>query len=257
MSNPIRIAIALPVLLLLALSAGSQEAKRAAKIRALIITGDDVPAHDWKETTPVTREILEATGKFEARVCEEIGILDAGAALAGYDLLVLNFRNRPEFKISETARKNLADFVASGKGLVSIHFSANAFQDWPDYRNLIGKVWVGRTSGHGPRGPFKAEIAARDHPVTRGLENFEIDDELYARLVGTAPVKVLVQAHSDWSGQVEPLVWTLDYQKGRVFHTSLGHDARARRHPAFGTLLLRGAEWAATGRITETPGKAN
>lgn len=220
-----------------------------ARLRALIVTGEDVPAHPWRETTPVTRQILETTGRFEVRICEDIGILESGAIHA-YDLLVLNFRNNPvKVDLPDRGRENLLEYVSSGKGLVTIHFAAAALHNWPEYRHLNGRVWVRKKSGHGPRGPFRAKIASREHAITGGLEDFEIDDELYAKLEGERPIHVLVNAYSDWSERVEPLVWTLDHGKGRVFSTLLGHDARARRNPSFAILLQRGAEWAATGEV--------
>jgi type 1 glutamine amidotransferase len=104
-------------------------------------------------------------------------------------------------------------------------------------------------SGHGPRGVFKARIANKDHPITQGLADFEADDELYAKLQGDAPITVLVEADSDWSKKTEPLVFTVEYGKGRVFHETLGHDGKALRNPVVQSLILRGCQWAATGKV--------
>ncbi len=231
--------------------AANQKASEAAPIKVLLVTGDDVPGHKWKETTPLTREILESVGKFDVKVCEEIGILESPEALRKYDVLVFNFRNNDQNDISEKARQNLLDYVKSGKGLVPVHFNACAFRNWPEFRNLIGRIWVGGTSGHGPYGGFKAEVVNKEHPITKGVEAFEIADELYSKLIGEASINVLVQAYSDWSKKIEPLVWTLDYGKGRVFNTVLGHDVPARKNPNFGFLLNRGVEWAATGKVAD------
>jgi type 1 glutamine amidotransferase len=219
------------------------------KLRALIITGDDVPAHDWRETTPVVREILESSGRFEVRVSEEPAVLMT-PALSGYDVVVLNYRDGDGRGPGEAARKGLRDFVASGKGLVALHFAVAAFRDWPDYQSLVGRVWVGKVSGHGPRGPFQVSISPGESPITSGLKDFTIDDELYSKLSGDAPIKVLATAHSDWSKQDEPMAWTLEVGRGRVFTTPLGHDGRSRRHPAFVALLVRGTQWAASGKVT-------
>jgi type 1 glutamine amidotransferase len=104
-------------------------------------------------------------------------------------------------------------------------------------------------SGHGPRSPFKAKVVTKDNPITQGLADFEADDELYAKLQGNAPITVLVQADSDWSKQTEPLAFTVEYGKGRVFHQAFGHDGRAVKNPAVQTLIQRGTEWAATGKV--------
>ncbi len=83
------------------------------------------------------------------------------------------------------------------------------------------------TSGHGPRSVFKAKVVDAASPITKGVKDFDQDDELYGKLQGDAPIHVLMQADSDWSKQAEPLAFTLDYGQGRVFHHTFGHDAKA------------------------------
>jgi type 1 glutamine amidotransferase len=167
------------------------------------------------------------------------------SALGSYDVILINYYNWKRPGLTEKARENLLTFVKGGKGLVSFHYSCRAFGEWPEYRNLIGRVWIGNHSGHGPRGKFTSKISNRHHPITQGLNDFEADDELYAKLVGDARIDVLVEAYSDWSKTVEPLAWTLDYGKGRVFNLVLGHDVKACRNPSFATLLQRGTECVA------------
>ena len=89
------------------------------------------------------------------------------------------------------------------------------------------------------------EVVDRKHAITRGLEAFRTDDELYSNLVGAEPIHVLLEAHSDTSGRREPIAWTRTYGEGRVFVSVLGHDVAARRNPAVQTLLRRGTRWAA------------
>ena len=100
-------------------------------------------------------------------------------------------------------------------------------------------------SGHGPRGVFKAQITDPNHPITKGLTDFQQDDELYAKLQGDTPIHVLVQADSDWSQATEPLAFVLSYGAGRVFHHTFGHDPKAIRNPSVETLIVRGTAWAA------------
>ena len=219
----------------------------AKQARVLLVTGCDVAAHEWRKTTPVLREQLEQTGKFEVVVCEEPLVLES-SALVGYDAILINYYNWKRPGITPKAQKNLAEFVKNGKGLVSFHFSCRAFGDWPGYRDLIGRVWVAG-SGHGPRGPFKATIADKNHIITAGLGDFDADDELYAKLVGDAKINVLVEAYSDWSKRTEPLAWTLNYGKGRVFNIVLGHDVKALSNPNFARLLTRGTQWVTQAQV--------
>jgi hypothetical protein len=150
--------------------------------------------------------------------------------------------------LSDQAKQNLLAFVKGGKGFVVSHLSSASFKEWPEFKNLCGRIWVMGTSGHGPRAPFKANVKDASHPVSKGVGDFDVDDELYAKLQGDSPIRVLVTADSDWSKQTEPLVFVLDYGQGRVFHHTFGHDAKALKNPAIEKILVQGTEWAATGK---------
>jgi len=139
--------------------------------------------------------------------------------------------------------------VKDGKGLVVSHLSSASFKEWEEFRKMCGRYWVMGKSGHGPRSTFKARIANKDHAITQGLGDFEADDELYAKLLGDVPITVLVEADSDWSKKTEPLAFTIDYGKGRVFHETFGHDGKALKNPTVQKLIQRGCEWAATGKV--------
>ena len=134
---------------------------------------------------------------------------------------------------------------------MAVHFACSSFQTWDEYHELIGRWWKQRVGGHGPRGTFRVDIKNDDHPITKGLSGFEADDELYAKLTGDAKIEVLATAYSEWSSKVEPIVFVKPYGKGRVVHNLLGHDQKARNNPAFQTLLVRGVEWAATGKVAK------
>lgn len=228
-----------------ALNAGAQ----AKKVKVLIVTGFDVGAHKWRETTPQVRAALEASDRFDVKVCEDASIFEA-STLGGYDAIVLNYGFWEAPELSAKGRDGLLEYVKSGKGLLSLHFSCSSFQQWDEYKNLLGRVWTKGVGGHGPRGKFTVKIKNAEHPVTRGLKDFEADDELYAKLTGDAAIEVLASAYSDWSKQEEPIVFVKSYGKGRVVHNLLGHDSKARENPAFQELVRRGVEWAATGETT-------
>lgn len=233
-------------LLVWVLLAGSVTAAESAPPRILIVTGHDVPAHDWRKTTPVTRAILENQEGWVVRVCEDAGILES-QVIHSYDVIVLNYRNRPTQPFSEAGRANLLRFVAAGKGLVALHFAVSAWGDWKEYHKLLGRVWIGHRKGgqsrHAPRGPFQVRLET--HPINEGLEDFEADDELYAGLAGDAPIEIVAVARSPQSGADEPMAWTLSYGKGRVYVLTLGHDVRSRQLAGFKKLLIGGCRWAA------------
>ncbi len=222
---------------------------KPAKIKVLLITGDDVGPHPWREMSEATREVLVAGGRFDVKVCEDPRILESAAALKNYALIFLSYYNANSPTLSDTAKENLVAFVKNGKGLALSHLTSAAFKEWDEYHKMVGRYWVMGKSGHGPRSVFKVKITNKDHPITKGLEDFDQDDELYAKLLGDGPITVLAEADSDWSKKTEPLVFTVDYGQGRVFQECFGHDGKAIKTPSVAKIIQRGCEWAATGKV--------
>jgi hypothetical protein len=238
------------------------------KIQTLIITGQN--GHDWRGVEEPLRKALENTGRFEVRVTEEFR--GAGPeTLASYDLVILNYydKRKPELRWGERADAALLDYVRSGKGLVVYHFSLAAFDGWQEYETICAGNWRPNNGQHSAAHDFTIQVKNADHPITRGLKKsfMQTKDELYANLkwqpAGT--YHVLATAYDDHSlykdpkqptpgpGIDQPMLWTTEYGKGRVFVTALGHDVPAVGTPVFVTTFVRGAEWAATGAVTIAP----
>lgn len=215
------------------------------QIRVLIVTGQDWPGHLWRETAPALRQLLEADKRIAVRILEDPHALDT-AALTNYNVALLHFQNWQQPGPGAMARANLRRFVENGGGLMSVHFACGAWQgEWPEFANIIGRVWDPKLRGHDPRGKFTVQIVDGEHPVTRGLKDFETDDELYTCLVGDAPIHLLAQAKSGVDQKEHPMVFTRDYGKGRVFLTTLGHDVKAYTNSVVPQLLRQGCVWAA------------
>jgi type 1 glutamine amidotransferase len=241
------------------------------KVRVLILSGRN--NHEWRETTPHLRRILEATGRFDVRVTEEPAGLNE-AALRPYHVLVSDYCGPRLGPAAETA---IEGFVRSGKGLVAVHaatypFGARAVlgsrmsntgvhePPWPEWERMTGAAWTEKPerTGHGRRHVFEVKWRDHAHPVAAGMPpSFHISDELYHRFRLGAHIKVLATAFDakemNGTGRDEPLIWTVDYGAGRVFHTALGHDVAAMQAPGFIASLARGVEWAATGKVTLPP----
>ncbi len=118
----------------------------------------------------------------------------------------------------------------------------------------------GRGGSHGKRHPFEVIVRDSEHPITAGLPAswMQAEDELYAELRGPAEgMQVLATAlsskESGGTGEHEPILMAIPFGQGRVFHTTLGHDAVAMSGVAFQVTLQRGTEWAATGKVTLPP----
>jgi hypothetical protein len=233
-------------LLLVILAAWSSPG--AEKARVLIVTGMDHPAHLWRQTAPALKAILEQNNRLEVRIVEDPHFLDSGA-LKTYRAVVLHFQNWETPGPGSAARENLRRFVAEGGGLVSVHFACGAWHgEWPEFENIVGRVWHGQGPGksqHDPRGKFTVRIVDRSHPAVAGLEDFETDDELYTCLTGNAPIHLLAEATSKVDRREHAMAFVRQYEKGRVFLTTLGHDVRAMTNGPVARLLEQGCAWAA------------
>ncbi|MFN3242210.1 MAG: ThuA domain-containing protein [Planctomycetota bacterium] len=250
------------------------------RLKALIVDGQN--NHDWRRTTPLLRATLENSERFVVDVATSPSRKEEIAAFApkfsDYDVVVSNYNGQLWPK---AAREAFAGFVRGGGGFVSVHAADNAFPNWKDYNLMIGvggwgrrneksgpyvrwrdgkivrDTGPGRGGSHGRRHEFVLDVRDAGHPITKGLPPrfLHCADELYDRLRGPAEnLTVLATAFSDkktgGSGEHEPLLMAIDFGTGRCFHTALGHDATAMKCLAFQVTLVRGAEWAATGKVT-------
>lgn len=210
----------------------------------LILTGLEYPGHKWQETTPALVAALIQDPRLSITIEQDPRFL-ASPKLHEYKTVILHYMNWESPDPGPEARENLRKFVANGGGLVLVHFACGAFQDWPEFRNIAGRVWDPKLRGHDPRGPFRVEITGVDHPITKGLTSFETDDELYTCLAGDKPITVLATARSKVDQKDYPIAFVLEYGKGRIFHNVLGHDVKAFAAPAVQQLFRRGAAWTA------------
>jgi type 1 glutamine amidotransferase len=211
-------------------------------ISVLIVTGMDIAAHNWSETTEAVTQELKKDPRMMVDVLKDPYRLDS-VELSKYDVVFLNFNNWEKPDPNMKAEDNLRRFVAKGGGLVVMHFASGSFEHWSEYSKLAGKIWD-RKNTHDPRGPFLVEVVDTLHPITHGIKSFETDDELYICLTGNQPVRLLAQARSKTTGQYHPMAFVLTYKKGRVFHTTLGHDARAVHVSGTAELIRRGVAWS-------------
>ena len=229
----------------LVLGAGSRGWGADAETRkVVIVTGIDYPGHKWKETAPALAGELRKDSRLKVDIVEKPEFL-ASEKLRDYSVVVLHFMNWETPDPGEQARQNLARFVREGGGVVAVHFACGAFQGWPEFEKIVGRVYDPKLRGHDPYGSFQVTMTEADHPITHGLKPFEITDELYTCLAGNLPIQVLAESKSKVDGKDYPMAFVLNYGQGRVLHSPLGHDVRAFEAEGVGELLRRGTAWVA------------
>jgi len=226
----------------------------AQDINILIISGQN--NHDWPETTKILVQMYEENRLFKVQVTHRPDTLNQNC-LKSYDVIVSNWNAWPDVtgrQWGSTMEKAFLEFIKSGKGFVPFHAASAAFHDWPEYQELVGGTWKLGQTGHGPVHEFKVSLEDYDHPVTRDLTDFWIRDELWHRVATKSAIKTLCSAFSaelyKGSNAFEPAVITTEYGEGRCFYNILGHDTTALQNVGWQTLMLRGTEWAATGKVT-------
>ena len=200
---------------------------------------------------------------------------------AAYDVVICNFGWNAAPWPAET-QADFDKFIKNGGGLVVIHAADNSFPEWPAYNEMIGlggwgnrtekdgpyvyydennklvrDTQAGRAGSHGPQSEYAITIRNPNHPITKGmpLTWMHTKDEMYDRLRGPATnMEVLGTAFSSkenkGTGRHEPMLLTINYGKGRIFHTPMGHVDYSVACVGFITCLQRGAEWAATGKVS-------
>jgi type 1 glutamine amidotransferase len=229
----------------------------AEKPRVLILSGAN--NHDWKTTTPAIRAALEASGRFDVEVEENVLRMTADS-FAPYAVVLSNFnsfgKNAPKGEWNAETKRAFLDHIAKGRGLVIVHAGSSVFYDWPEFQTLAGGTWKDGT-GHGAIHVERVTFTDQESPITKGLAPFWIRDEFWQNIAVTPGAKALASVTPDpafkGSGKPENILFTIETGGGRGFALFLGHDATTMKNTAWITLLQRGTEWAATGKVTIPP----
>jgi type 1 glutamine amidotransferase len=253
-----------------------------------VLIVDGFSNHDWRQTTILTKWILEESGLFKVDIStiptDSIQLLNWEPKFTDYAVVIQNTNNifTPHLRWPVQAELDLENFVKKGGGLYILHSANNAFSHWKEYEKMMGMGWrpstfgyaleidssrniirippgEGSGTGHGNR--FNALIQILNpHPINMGYPDKwqTTDTEVYNFSRGYAEnLTVLSYAYDSTSThRMWPVEWVVAYGKGRVYNSSLGHVWQGDVYPAnfrcigYQTTVIRVTEWLAYGQVT-------
>jgi type 1 glutamine amidotransferase len=219
-------------------------------IRILVITGN----HTYK---------VEQFNQMLASLGENI-TYQVAPLPAAYDMFLPENRSKYDVlvfyhmwqKITDEQAKVFADCIKRGKPVVALHHSICAYDDWPEYFNIIGgKYFHKPTIVNGKEYAvcsyihdvnFKIKVVDRGNPITKGLNDFEIFDETYKGYYVEEGVTPLLTTDEPSS---QPIIgWTKKYGRARIVTLQSGHDVPTFENPNFRKLLKQAIEWVYAGK---------
>lgn len=261
--------------------------KTSKPIQALIVSGQN--NHNWHVSHQVIKQILDHSKIFSTDIALTVSngenMNSFCPTFNNYDVIILDYNGDRWPAKTDSA---FLQYIRNGGGLIIYHAADNAFADWKEYNQIIalggwegrneesgpycylenGKLTLDHSAGpggsHGQQREFTMHCYNNQHPITKGLPPnwLHAKDEMYDQMRGPANIKDLLYSgktdpKTGGSGREEPLVFTVDYGKARIVHIMLGHcgptfeDNPSMQCIGFQTLLLRSAEWAATGKVSQ------
>ena len=212
-------------------------------MRSALIVYGGWAGHDPEECAAIYRRWLHEDG-FSVRMATETSAF-ADPSIHDVSLIIPIFTMS---KIEPAEVENLTKAVAGGVGLAGHHGGmSDAFRDAVDYQFMVGGQWVAHP---GNIIDYTVEVTKPDDPIMAGIKSFPYTSEQYYMHVDPSNEVLATTTfsgeHAPWiEGVVMPVVWKRRHGQGRVFHSTLGHQAKEFEVPEMATILRRGINWAA------------
>jgi len=205
----------------------------------LILSGKN--NHNWQKTTPVLENIFKESGRFTVSLSNQPDTLTF-TDYKKFRLIISNRNSWPDTSArwDPSKEEGFERYMREGGGSLSFHAGGSSFYGWQDYHSITIGRW-GKNTSHGPIGPALIRYSGSQNPITRGLNDFTIRDEIWEKTDINPSATVL-----GWAQKLNryPAILTSRYGKGRCFYTILGHDEEVLSNPDLQHLLVQAAIWA-------------
>lgn len=151
----------------------------------------------------------------------------------------------PKNWITEEQGEAVKDFVAAGNGFYSLHNNSHVSLSSKSYREVMGGAYI----GHPALRPFKVRVVNRDHPITKGVQDFMVNDEQHYVIYDKDPKNILLRAENidgltfAEHGTESISGWAHEYGQGRVVFTAVGHNIHAMWQPEYLKLQKNAVRW--------------
>jgi type 1 glutamine amidotransferase len=133
------------------------------------------------------------------------------------------------------------ELLNQGKPIVYLHHALISFQEWEEFNRIVGGVWKEGKGTVKHNVQYTIQIADPGHPVTKGMQDFEIEDETYGNFDANPDVHALLKAEHPESAPV--IGWTHRYGNSQIVYIQLGHDGLAYGNPGYRKLVDQGIRW--------------
>ena len=227
----------------------------ARRPRNLILAGGVF--HPPEESGPPLASLLEEIG-WDSDVIADVEAGLKQLAAGAFDRLTMAclrftmtqnekyapFRAEWALSLSSEGRAALEGWAAAGNGILGIHTAPICFDDWPRWGEILGVSWRWGVSHHPPLGPVSVRIGAA-HPVTRGMEDFATEDEVYTALEVQPWMQPLYEARAEPDGEWQPAAFAGEHGGARRAWCGIGHNAVSLNNPVNRRIIQNAARWAA------------
>lgn len=203
-------------------------------LKLLVFVGTEGQYHDHEENGRFLAKMLSRSEQIDATFSRDYEVLATGLTLFE---AVLFYTDVGE--LTETQERGLLSFVESGGGFFGLHTAAASFRECEGYHRMLN----GFFNGHSRYMDFTVTVSDSSDPITEGLLDFEVTDELYYLKHDPDRSHHLLAAHDEEKDETHVIAFKHTCGEGRVFYLALGHDRAVLENPTFQKVVRRGALW--------------